>query len=88
MLDRALLRKKRNQLRLTMRDMAALMGYHSPCAYFRLEHGQSRGTVQQLQALSEILGVSVDELMGNSGGADFYSSSEQAERSFCDDENI
>ena len=65
MLDRDLLRGKRNQLRLTMRDMAALMGYHSPCAYFRLEHGQAGGTVQQLRLLSEILGVSVEELMGS-----------------------
>lgn len=68
MLDRDLLRGKRNQLRLTMRDMAALMGYHSPCAYFRLEHGQAGGTVQQLRLLSEILGVSVEELMGSGAG--------------------
>ena len=68
MLDRDLLRGKRNQLRLTMREIAAMMGYLSPCAYFRLEHGQAGGTVQQLRLLSEILGVSVEELMGSGAG--------------------
>ena len=78
MLDQALLRKKRNQLRLTMRDMAALMGYQSPCAYFRLEHGQADGTVQQLRLLSEILGVPADELMGSGAGLNSMPSQESA----------
>lgn len=86
MLDRALLRGKRNQLRLTMRDMAARMGYQSPCAYFRLEHGQAGGTVQQLRLLSEILGVSVDELMGN--GTELNSLESVDERSPFDDEIV
>jgi len=68
MLDRDLLLRKRNQLRLTMRNMAALMGYQSPCAYFRLEHGQAGCTVRQLRLLSEILGVSVEELMESGAG--------------------
>lgn len=68
MLNRDLLRKKRNELRLTMRDMSALMNCKSACVYFRLEHGQAGGTVRQLRMLSEILGVSVEELMGSGAG--------------------
>ena len=56
MLNGKLLRERRNQLRLSMRDMAALLNQRSPCSYFRLEHGQAQGDVRQLQLLADILG--------------------------------
>ena len=64
MLNGKLLRERRNQLRLSMRDMAALLNQRSPCSYFRLEHGQSQGDVRQLQMLADILGLSWSELLG------------------------
>ena len=64
MLNGKLLRERRNQLRLSMRDMAALLNQRSPCSYFRLEHGQAQGDVRQLQLLADILGLSWSELLG------------------------
>ena len=64
MVNGNLLKERRNQLQLSMRDMAELMGRSSACSYFRLEHGQAQGNVRQLQLLAEILDLTWDELLG------------------------
>lgn len=58
------LKARRLELGITMRGAACLMGFKSPCGYFRIEHGQSRVTVTQLQRLAEIFGLSLEELVG------------------------
>ena len=64
MINGNLLRERRSELRLSMRDMAALMNNKSPCSYWRLENGQTEGSVRQLQLLADILGLSWSELLG------------------------
>ncbi len=54
------LRKKRG---LTVRDVQAYFGFEEPRAIYKWQHGTSLPTVDNLYALSALLGVPMDEIL-------------------------
>ncbi len=54
------LRKKRG---LTVRDIQAYFGFEEPRAIYKWQHGSNLPTVDNLYALSALLGVSMDEIL-------------------------
>ena len=64
MINGAFLRNRREELGLSIRDVANLMGYASHFSYYRIERGLSHGSKLQLQLLADALGCTWDELLG------------------------
>ena len=64
MIDGAFLRNRRQELGLSIRDVANLMGYASHFSYYRIERGLSHGSKLQLQLLADVLDCTWDELLG------------------------
>ena len=60
MIDGAFLRNRRQELGLSIRDVANLMGYASHFSYYRIERGQSHGSKLQIQLLADALGCTWD----------------------------
>ena len=69
MIDGDFLRTRRQELGLSIRDVARLMGYAGHFAYYRIERGQSHGSKLQMQLLADALGCTWDELLGDNPNA-------------------
>jgi transcriptional regulator with XRE-family HTH domain len=63
-IDGALIKRRREELRLTVREVAQLMNYANHYSYYRIERGLSKGSQLQLQLLADALGFTWDELLG------------------------
>ena len=69
MIDGAFIRNRRQELGLSIRDVASLMGYAGHFSYYRIERGQSHGSKLQMQLLADALGCTWDELLGDNPNA-------------------
>lgn len=64
MIDGSLLKQRREELGLSVRDVARLMNYTSHFSYYRIERGLSHGSKLQMQLLADVFGCTWEELLG------------------------
>ena len=69
---------------LTVRDVQAFFGFEHPQAVYKWQRGQSLPSVDNLYALSVLLGVHMDEIIVSSSDKT-YITSEQQEKTCCSD---
>ena len=58
-----LLRKKREHLGYSHREMASLLGAKSSATYYNIETGKSEPTITQLKGISKILEIPVEKIL-------------------------
>ena len=58
------IKKRRNELKLTQRELAAKMSYSNHTTLARIESGKVDISQSRLKEFSEVLGVSIAYLMG------------------------
>lgn len=68
------LRQKRG---LSVRDLQSFFGFEAPQAIYQWQHGQSLPSVDNLFALSELLGVPMNEILVSTNRIDHIASFER-----------
>ena len=76
------LRKERG---LSVRDIQSWFGFEEPQAIYKWQHGQSLPTVDNLFALSSLLGVSMNEILVSRGEPFGWEMTGQQAESCCSD---
>lgn len=73
----------RRERGLTVRDLQQYFGFEEPQAIYKWQRGQSLPSVDNLYALSVLLGVSMNEILVSSGRMIHIASSEQQASACC-----